>query len=257
VKCLLVSDLHYSLKQFDWVTEVASSFDLVVIAGDHLDISGYVEAQVQAAVVMKYFRRIRSQTRVIVCSGNHDLDSENAAGEKFSKWISKASHSDISTDGDALEIDGTLFTVCPWWDGPHTRDDVDAQLRRDSARRNGAWIWVYHAPPDASPTSKSARGHYGDGDLSKWIELYSPQIVLTGHIHDSPFLPSGSWADKVGSTWVFNAGRQPGPVPTHVMLDTSAQSATWFSMAGAETVHLDQTLTRPIPQLEEWPDWSR
>jgi len=257
MKCLVVSDLHYSLKQFDWVMEVASNFDLVIIAGDHLDISGYVDGSVQAAVVMKYFRRIRSQTKVIVCSGNHDLDAENSDGEKFSKWISKARHSDISTDGDALEMQGAFFTVCPWWDGPHTRDAVDAQLRKDSERRTGLWIWVYHSPPDASPTSESGRGHYGDGDLSRWIEAYSPEIVLTGHIHDSPFIPQGSWADKLGSTWVFNAGRQPGPVPTHVMLDTAEQSASWFSMAGAEMVRLDQTLTRPIPQLEDWPGWSR
>ena len=36
---LLVSDLHYALKQFDWVHAVADRFDLVVIAGDSLDIS--------------------------------------------------------------------------------------------------------------------------------------------------------------------------------------------------------------------------
>ena len=257
MKCLLVSDLHYSLKQFDWVLEVASSFDVVVIAGDHLDISGYVEGQVQAAVVMKYFRRIRSITKVIVCSGNHDLDAENADGEKFAKWISKARHSDVSTDGDALEIEGTLFTVCPWWDGPRTRDAVDVQLRRDSAKRTGPWIWVYHSPPDASPTSESNRGHYGDGDLSKWIAEYSPEMVFTGHIHESPFIPSGSWADRLGSTWVFNAGRQPGPVPTHIMLDTVEQSAAWFSMEGAEMVRLDQTLTRPIAQMAEWPGGFR
>jgi len=257
MKCLLVSDLHYSFKQFDWVTEVASNFDVVVIAGDHLDISGYVEGQVQAAVVMKYFRRIRRHTKVIVCSGNHDLDAFDADGEKFAKWISKARYSDISTDGDAFEIDGALFTVCPWWDGPHTRDAVDLLLRRDSARRTGSWIWVYHSPPDASPTSESGRGHFGDGDLSKWIEEYSPEIVLTGHIHDSPFLPGGSWADRLGSTWVFNAGRQTGPMPTHVILDTEAQSASWFSMEGAETVRLDQELTRPLPQLTEWPAWFK
>ena len=45
MKCLLVSDLHYSLKQFDWVTDVAPSFDVVVIAGDHLDISGFLYSE--------------------------------------------------------------------------------------------------------------------------------------------------------------------------------------------------------------------
>jgi len=44
MKCLLTSDLHYTLKQFDWVISVAQNFDVVVIAGDHLDISSTVEA---------------------------------------------------------------------------------------------------------------------------------------------------------------------------------------------------------------------
>ena len=101
------------------------------------------------------------------------------------------------------------------------------------------------------------RGHFGDGDLYKWIEEYSPDIVLTGHIHDAPFRPDGSWADRLGSTWVFNAGRQIGPVPTHVVFDTAAQSAFWFSMEGAETVQLDRALTRPIPPLDELPDWFK
>ena len=42
MKCLLTSDLHYALKQFDWVSNVAKNFDVVVIAGDHLDISSAV-----------------------------------------------------------------------------------------------------------------------------------------------------------------------------------------------------------------------
>ena len=38
MKGLLVSDIHYRLKQLDWLASVAPEFDLVVIAGDHLDV---------------------------------------------------------------------------------------------------------------------------------------------------------------------------------------------------------------------------
>jgi predicted phosphodiesterase len=51
---LLVSDLHYTLKQSDWVLKEAGSFDVVVIAGDHLDISWNVELQAQTAVILTY-----------------------------------------------------------------------------------------------------------------------------------------------------------------------------------------------------------
>jgi predicted phosphodiesterase len=42
MKCLVVADLHYSLPQYDWVVNVAEQFDLVIIAGDHLDLSSLV-----------------------------------------------------------------------------------------------------------------------------------------------------------------------------------------------------------------------
>ena len=71
MKCLLTSDLHYTLKQLDWVTSVAQNFDVVVIAGDHLDISSTVAAQVQTVVILKYLQRLQAKSRVIVCSGNH------------------------------------------------------------------------------------------------------------------------------------------------------------------------------------------
>ena len=43
MQILLVSDLHYKLKQLDWIVSVAGDFDLVVAAGDLLDIASIVE----------------------------------------------------------------------------------------------------------------------------------------------------------------------------------------------------------------------
>ena len=39
MRLLAVADLHYSLPQFDWVLEVAPDFDVVVLAGDLLELS--------------------------------------------------------------------------------------------------------------------------------------------------------------------------------------------------------------------------
>jgi Icc-related predicted phosphoesterase len=118
-------------------------------------------------------------------------------------------------------------------------------------------VWVYHAPPDDSPTSWGGRQHFGDAQLLQWIRRYSPDLILTGHIHQSPFKPAGSWVDRIGDTWVFNAGRQIGPCPTHVVLDTDEQTAIWFSLAGAETVRLDEPLVRPVSELSILPDWLK
>lgn len=257
MRLLLVSDLHYTLRQYDWVLSNADRFDLVVIAGDHLDISSTVAIRAQITVILAYLKRLSAKTRVLVCSGNHDLDARNDANEKYARWISRARLFGVPSDDDSLSIDRTLFTICSWWDGPKSCAHVGEQLERDSQKAKGSWVWVYHAPPDESPTSWGGRQHFGDVELLRWIQHYSPDVVLTGHIHQSPFKPGGSWVDRIGSTWVFNSGRQIGPCPTHVILDTDAQRAMWFSLAGAEIVSLEQPLSRPVRELSELPDWLK
>jgi Icc-related predicted phosphoesterase len=242
---LLVSDLHYALKQFDWVHEAAPRFDLVVVAGDSLDVASVVALGAQIVVVSTYLKRFSARTRVVASSGNHDLNVRGANGERTAAWLAKGAVPGVLTDGDFAEIDDVSITVCPWWDGPRGRDDVARQLAGDAVRRRSRWIWVYHAPPDRSPVSWSGSKHYGDTELVGWIGEHRPDVVLTGHVHQSPFRDGGSWVDRIGETWVFNAGRQPAPAPSYVVFDTTARTATWSSLAGEEQVSLDAPLVRP------------
>jgi hypothetical protein len=144
----------------------------------------------------------------------------------------------VPTDGDSVAFGDTLVTVCPWWDGPVGRVAVAAQLAVDAARRPRCWLWVYHWPPLGSPTCWTGRRDYGDADLRGWIVEHRPDVVLTGHVHESPFKRDGAWADRIGQTWVFNAGRQIGPVPCHVAIDLDAGSASWQSLLGSERIEL-------------------
>jgi hypothetical protein len=48
-------------------------------------------------------------------------------------------------------------------------------------------------------------------------------------------MEGGGWIDRIGNTWLFNAGHQPGPVPCHVMIDTDAETATWMSATERES----------------------
>src|SRR5262249_5845154 len=120
-RLLAVADLHYSLPQFDWVLESAKDFDVVVLAGDLLELSSLVDRPAQSVVVRKYFSRLREVTRLVICSGNHDLDAPNEAGEKVAKWLGRSQNEGVSSDGESFLFEDTLFTICPWWDGPITR----------------------------------------------------------------------------------------------------------------------------------------
>jgi Icc-related predicted phosphoesterase len=238
LRLLLVSDLHYSLPQLDWVVQVAPSFDLVVLAGDQLDIGSTVSLDVQSVVILRYLSLLQAAGRVAVCSGNHDLTGPDAMGEQSALWLAEARAAGVPSDGDSFFAGDTLVTICPWWDGPLGRQALDARLAADAMRRPARWIWVYHWPPLGSPTCWTGRRDYGDADLAAWIGRHQPDIVLTGHVHESPFKPAGAWADRIGSTWVFNAGRQMGPVPAHIAIDLQAGSATWRSLMGAEALQL-------------------
>ncbi len=257
MKILVVSDLHYTLPQFDWVVSVAPAYDLVVIAGDLIDIYSVVDAETQIVVVLKYLKRLRGLTRVIVCSGNHDLDGLGANGEMQALWMNAVKRLAIPGDGDTSFIDGTMITACAWWDGPLTQKAIGRQLADAVKYRDGSWIWIYHAPPTNSPIAWSDTGHrhYGDAALTGWIAEYSPDLVICGHVHDAPFTREGSWVDRMGATWIFNAGRQIGEVPTSIAIDTDAREAAWFSFDGAESVKLDAPLERPLTPLTELPAW--
>jgi Icc-related predicted phosphoesterase len=236
MRVLLVSDLHYTLPQLDWVIDAASRFDLVVVAGDSLNIASPVPLDAQSVVVLRYLALLSAQTAVVISSGNHDLTGPDQAGEQSALWLADARQVGVTTDGGSLLIGDTLVTVCPWWDGPVGRDAVAAQLARDSTTRPARWVWIYHWPPLGSPTCWTGRKSYGDTELGGWIDEFSPDFVLSGHVHQSPFTPEGSWVDRIGDTWVLNAGHQIGRVPARIELDLEVGTARWVSLMGEEEV---------------------
>lgn len=135
------------------------------------------------------------------------------------------------------------------------KERIAAQLARDAAAEKGRWVWVYHAPPEGSRTSAEFGRSFGDGELTQWIETYRPDFVFCGHAHNAPFRAEGSWIDRVGTAWVFNAGHQPGPVPAHIALSIDDEAALWFSIAGPEMAPLDRAPHYPLRKLVDPPAW--
>lgn len=237
MRYLVTSDLHYALPQFDWVAGHAAEFDAVVFAGDHLDVVGRAELNVQIVLLTELFALLADRTVVIANSGNHDLTARRDHGEKAATWLDRLDGR-VVTDGRSVALGDDFVSVCAWWEGPVTRSAVAQQLAADAERRPpaGTWIWVYHSPPDGSPTAWSGRRHFGDEFLNEFVLRHQPDVVLTGHVHEAPFRPDGSWHDRIGRTLVVNAGRQIGPVPAHLVLDTDARCVIWSSLAGDETI---------------------
>src|SRR5712672_1942553 len=182
MRCLVVADLHYSLPQFDWLLSAAPHFDLVIFAGDALDVGSFVDFRAQIVVVRKYLALLSGITRVILCSGNHDLDERSPEGEKISRW-------------------------------------------------------------------------FGEVELAQWIESYQPSMVISGHVHQSPFIPDGSWFDRLGDTWVLNTGLQPGRPPVYIVLDIDDGRAFWLSAASEQCINLNAPLQRPAQPVTHPSAW--
>lgn len=238
MRFLSVADFHYTLKQWDWVASVAGNYDLLVIPGDLLDIVTPVDLDVQILVVKKYLRRIAADVPILISSGNHDGDRRTEYGESVAEWLQEIHQVGIYVDGNSYEQEGVLFTICPWWDGDVSQQQVGELLARDAEKKKDRWIWLYHAPPIGSPLAWDGRREFGDEALPDWIEKYQPNLVLAGHIHQAPFVRDGQWFDRVGDTLVFNAGKQIGEIPALIEFDLSEDIATWRSLAGIEKLSL-------------------
>jgi Icc-related predicted phosphoesterase len=235
MRILFVADLHYALKQFDWLLEQAGGYDVVAIGGDLLDLGSDLDYEVQILVVEKYLQQLRARTRVLVCSGNHDGDTCNEADEGVAGWLIKARRFDLAVDFDHVQLGDTLVTVCPWWNGPVGRLNLESLLEEGAALPKQRWIWLHHAPPGDSRVSWAGHKDVGDEYLTRWIWRHQPDLVLSGHVHRAPFLPDGSWIDRLGKTWVMNPGFQRGPQPASIEIDLKSMRAEWNSqMARSE-----------------------
>ena len=122
MRILATTDLHYRLPHYDWLVRAAADVDVVAITGDLADVVNPVPMGVQVVVLDNYLRLIAERATLLVASGNHDLDGPGADGEQVAGWLRRPMTDRVHADGASVDIDGTRFTVCPWWDGPLTRE---------------------------------------------------------------------------------------------------------------------------------------
>ena len=108
MRCLVVADLHYSLPQFDWLLSAAPHFDLVIFAGDALDVGSFVDFRAQIVVVRKYLTLLSGITRVILPAENErDLDDIPQDVRDKMEFNLVESMDEVTT----LALDGTIVPL--------------------------------------------------------------------------------------------------------------------------------------------------
>lgn len=129
--------------------------------------------------------------------------------------------------GCIAPVDG-FRTVTPDYDPEFSTiaDDLEKLTSNDDVSNA---IFLFHSPPYQTRLDRAALDgkmvdhvpldvHVGSVAIRRFIENRQPFITLHGHIHESSLM-TGAFADKIGSTWMFNAAIHTN-VLSLVMIDT-------------------------------------
>lgn len=126
--------------------------------------------------------------------------------------------------------------------GKPTKTTLAALLRKPSieadiialAQRSdpGRTIYVCHSPPYNTTLDMMRNKRVGSHALRAFIERYQPPLTLHGHIHESPRL-SGHYADRLGTTWCINPGREQDTLSAVVIDTEDIAGSLWHTIYGA------------------------
>ena len=198
MRCLVVADLHYSLPQFDWLLAAAPEFDVVI----------FRRRRARHRLVRRFPRADPGGEEISVAAVRHDAGhsllgqsrprrtqrgrrKDRALGRRYQRTRHRLRRRQPHHRRHALH--GVSVVGRAAGQEPHR-----SPASRRAAERAQRWIWVHHAPPANSPTSWGGKRFFGDVELVQWIAQYQPSMVISGHVHQSPFIPDGSWFDRLG-----------------------------------------------------------
>lgn len=216
MRILHLADLHLEAKWFDWVGNRAAEYDLVVLAGDLLNMFSNVSLHDQARACGDWLLALPVPT--VVCSGNHDYwVSDPRAGmdaHAEGQWLRslRGRGRVVGADGDIIDHAGLRIAINGWLQLPEGGDGVD--------------VVVTHAPPVGCKCAADSNGRdHGDPELWDVLRDAPPRLVLAGHIHRAP-VRWARWSPMDGSTLVLVPGNdEESDVPAHWVLDIDGKLA--------------------------------
>lgn len=201
MKILICSDLHGKWSHYAWLAE--KKVDLIVIAGDLIDMLSIIEEEVVMATA--FLATFKSP--VVVCPGNHD---------HAEVWFPALVQAGVMIEG-THELHGITVTSLPW-DNP--LDEMLAVGKQAAKKSGNPWLIAHHDPP-------------------REVFHAEPDFVACGHWHEYPYDKSFIACYR-GKTLKLNAGVRltDWPEPNHIILDLDAKEATWHA-ENTKTVDID------------------
>lgn len=178
--------------------ELVKDVDLVILVGDITNFGTRKDAEKIIDPLLK------EGVKVLAIPGNCDKFDVNTYLEEKK----------VSIFGRTAQIEGVIFggigggNISPFsTPQEYTEEEISKFLQKienEFKNKELLRILVTHTPPYNTKTDKVFLGkHVGSKVIREFIELYQPNVVLTGHIHES------RGEDRINNSIVLNPG--PGP----------------------------------------------
>ena len=103
--------------------------------------------------------------------------------------------------------------------------DLEKLIKKDDLSKA---TFLFHSPPHRTMIDRAALDgkkidhipldvHVGSIAIRRFIKARQPLVTLHGHVHESTRI-TGSWKDRIGKTWMFNASHD-GPELSLIRFD--------------------------------------
>jgi Icc-related predicted phosphoesterase len=162
---------------------------------------------------IKKFKEDVPGGRVYLILGNDDTVECAETVDKLEKkgLITSISERTVKLR-DGLKISGYPFvhlgegSFYRGWDKSEEEIESDLSKLEDGSDPETT-IFVVHTPPAQTNLDHSFNGnHYGSQGMRRWLEKSRKHLVLSGHIHEAPFLNGGLWQETVNGTICMQPG---------------------------------------------------
>jgi Icc-related predicted phosphoesterase len=196
---------------------------------------------------LKRFREELPNVRVFLILGNDDVEECNASVQRIEeKGLATVLHSRAVDLGGGLRIAGyphvpNAEQFYPFWQKPEEEILEDLKRLEAEAGDPATTVFVVHCPPGPTSLDTSFGGqHFGSRAVRTWLAASTKRVVLSGHIHEAPFMPGGAWTEVIDGTPCYQPGGWHDEGLCAVLLDLDApQEASWI-----------QNLGKPQPSTE-------
>ncbi len=162
---------------------------------------------------IKSYKTQRPGARVYLILGNDDMAvCAPVARQMHQEGLIVLLHDSRHELADGIQIAGYPYVrnsggqFYDAWEKPESEIYRDLiELDRSVNPQNT--VYVIHTPPAFCALDASFENrHFGSQGMRQWLEAGPKHIVLSGHIHEAPFINGGVWKETVNGTLCMQPG---------------------------------------------------